>query len=153
MWKAILESGFVGKIIICGFACLLFWFMQIRYERMQKQLAQKEEQCIILQTANKKQQENIAKLLQEQKKQKELLLQAEQEKEKLVQEYRAKQTNCTKALILPVWSGKKHLFRKTFYKSSGKNKEYEKNTFNKNYNHALHAAACPLCLRKVLSCP
>ncbi len=97
MWKVILKSGFVGKIIICGFACLLFWFMQVRYERMQKQLAQKKEQCLILQNANKKQQENIAKLLQEQKKQEELILQAEQEKEKLMQEYRAKQIKLHKS--------------------------------------------------------
>lgn len=97
MWKAILESGFVGKIIIYGFACLLFWFMQIRYERMQKQLAQKEEQCLILQNANQKQREAITRLLQEQKQQEEFILQAEQEKEKLVQEYRAKQTKLHKS--------------------------------------------------------
>lgn len=97
MWKAILESGFIGKILFCGLVCLLVWFMQARYERAQKDLAQKEEQCLVLQIANKKQQENIAKLLQEQKKQEELILQAEQEKEKLVQEYRAKQTKLHKS--------------------------------------------------------
>lgn len=97
MWKAILESGFIGKILFCGLVCLLVWFMQFRYERVQKELAQKEEQCLVLQNANKKQQENIAKLLQEQKKQEELILQAEQEKEKLVQEYRAKQTKLHKS--------------------------------------------------------
>lgn len=90
MWKAILESGFVGKIIICSMACLLFFFMQARYERAQKALAQKEEQCLVLQTANKKQQENIARLQKEHQKQEELLLQAEQEKEKLVQAYQKK---------------------------------------------------------------
>lgn len=90
MWKAILESSFIGKILFCGLVCLLFCFMQARYERVQKGLAQKEEQCLVLQTANKKQQENIAKLLQEQKKQEELLLQAEKEKEKLAQAYRKK---------------------------------------------------------------
>lgn len=97
MWKAILESGFIGKILFCGLVCLLVWFMQARYERAQKDLAQKEEQCLVLQIANKKQQENIAKLLQEQKKQEELILQAEQEKEKLVQEYREKQTKLHKS--------------------------------------------------------
>lgn len=56
-----------------------------------------EQQCLVLQTANKKQQENITRLIQEQKKQEELILQAEQEKEKLVQEYRAKQTKLHKS--------------------------------------------------------
>lgn len=91
MWKAILESSFIGKILFVGFVCLLFWFMQARYERVQKELAQKEEQCLFLQTANKKQQENIARLVLEQQKQEELLLQAEQEKQALVQKYQTKQ--------------------------------------------------------------
>lgn len=98
MWKAIFESGFVGKIILCGLACLLFCFMQFRLERTQKALTQKEEQCLVLQNANQKQQENIEKLLQEQKKQEELFIHAEQEKEKLIQEYGTKQMKLHKSI-------------------------------------------------------
>lgn len=91
MWKALFESSFIGKILFYGLVCLLIWFMQARLERMQKNLAQKEEQCIILQNANQKQQENIVQLVQEHQKQAELLVQAEQEKQKLVHVYKKKQ--------------------------------------------------------------
>lgn len=97
MWKAILESSFLGKALFVSAVCLLFWLLQTRYERVQAQLAQKEEQCLVLQTANKKQQETMERLRQEHKKQEELLVQAEQEKNKLVQKYQAKQEQVYKS--------------------------------------------------------
>lgn len=90
MWKFLSESKFLGKLVVILAGCFAFWLMQSRLENTQKALAQKEEQCIILQNANKKQQENITRLLQEQAKQEKLLVQAEQEKEKLVQAYHKK---------------------------------------------------------------
>lgn len=91
MWKFLSESNFIGKILFYGLVFLLIWFMQARLERMQKHLAQKEEQCHILQQANKKQQENLDMLVQEHQKQAELLVQAEQEKQNLVHAYQKKQ--------------------------------------------------------------
>lgn len=91
MWKAILESSFIGKILFCGLVCLLVWFMQVRFERVQKQLAQKEEQCLILQTANQKQQESFARIELEYKKQEKILVQLERENKTLVQNYQKKQ--------------------------------------------------------------
>lgn len=91
MWKAILESSFIGKILFCGLVCLLVWFMQARYERVQKQLAKKEEQCLVLQNANKKQQESFARLELEYKKHEKILVQLDTENKTLAQNYRAKQ--------------------------------------------------------------
>lgn len=85
------EGGFVGKIVICGLACLLFRFMQARYDGVQKKLAQKEEQLLTLQNVNKSQQESIARLRQEQEKQEQIICELQNQNKKLAQKYRAKQ--------------------------------------------------------------
>lgn len=78
------------------FLCAAVWLMQLRLEHFQRKLAQKEEQYQLVLFANKKQQENINQLLQEQKKQEELLLQMEREKQNFVHTYRAKQAQLYK---------------------------------------------------------
>lgn len=97
MWKAIFESSFTGKILLGALVCLLVWFMQFRLERVQAELAQKEEQCIVLLNANKKQQETITRLVQEQAKQEKILMQAEQERQILLQKYQTKQKQVYKS--------------------------------------------------------
>ena len=93
MWKFLFENIsdkiFPAIFVLC--ICFAFCFLQIRLEQTQKNVAEKEEQCKILQNTNKKQQENITRLVQEQKKQEELFLQAEREKQRLMQSYQKKQ--------------------------------------------------------------
>lgn len=97
MWKTLFDSSFLGKALLGLLVCAVFYFMQIRLTHTQAELAQKEEQCLLLQNANKKQQENIAKFVQEQKKQEELILQAEQERQKLLEKSQAKQATLHKS--------------------------------------------------------
>lgn len=91
MCKYIFNSGIMSKLLFAALAALCIWFLQMKIEKLQKTLTQKEEQCLVLQTANKKQQENISRLLQEQQKQEEILLQAMQERQMLVQKYQTRQ--------------------------------------------------------------
>lgn len=97
MCEKIFNSGFMPKILFITVAGLCILFLQLKIEKLQNQLAAEKEQCIILQTANQKQQETISRLVQKQKKQEKLILQSEQERQKLVQEYRAKQTKLHKS--------------------------------------------------------
>lgn len=97
MCKYVFNSGVMSKLLFAALAALCIGFLQMKIERLQKTLTQKEEQCLVLQNANKKQQENIRRLLQEQKQQEEILLQAMQEKEKLSRQYQSKQNQIRKS--------------------------------------------------------
>lgn len=99
MWKPLIKicssKGTLPFLFIL-FLCAVLWLMQLRLERSQRNLAQKEEEYRIVLSANKKQQENINRLIQEQKKQEKLLLQTEREKQNLVHTYRTKQAQVYK---------------------------------------------------------
>lgn len=97
MCEKIFNSGFMSKILFVAVAGVCILFLQLKIEKLQSQLAAEKEQCQLLQSANKKQQENIEKLLLEHKKQEELILQAEQEKQALEQNYQAKQRQVHKS--------------------------------------------------------
>lgn len=97
MCKYVFNSGIMAKLLFAVLAALCIGFLQMKIEKLQKTLTQKEEQCLILQNANKKQQENIARLVQEQKQQEEILLQAVQEKEKLNRQYQTRQNQVRKS--------------------------------------------------------